>query len=454
MRALGSRGISCLASSSGAEESDPAAAAPSGKPGADGKMPVASAGAGACGHILVIVENIPMCIDHRVRKQVDDLLRAGYRVSVVTRQDPGNSAYHQRPNLTLLDYPSLPEPSGMAGYLREYGQAFLCGAIRSVATRLRGPIDVVQFCQPPDIYFPLAWLLRWAGAAVLVDQRDLMPELYRTRYAKPRRSVLAALAWLERRTQRAADFVISVNDYLRHRVVTAGAHPDRVAVVRNGPVVARVAQARPAAALRSGQRLLCCWAGKIGRQDRVDLLLHAIAYLVHELGRRNCRFAILGDGECLDEMRAMTTRLGLDQWVTFPGWLPESEVFSYLASADVGLDSSLQAEVSPVKAMEYMAFALPIVAFDVAETATLVGGAGVLVPPGDVQRFAGEVESLLDDPARRAALGAVGRRRVITELSWERQGTTYLNVVAQLARCRRTRSLPGGKTAFDPQPSR
>ena len=35
---------------------------------------------------------------------------------------------------------------------------------------------MLQLCQPPDVYFPLAWLLRLTGARVVVDQRDLMPE--------------------------------------------------------------------------------------------------------------------------------------------------------------------------------------------------------------------------------------------------------------------------------------
>jgi glycosyltransferase involved in cell wall biosynthesis len=391
------------------------------------------------GHILVIVENIPLCADHRVRKQVDDLLMAGYRVSVVTRRDPGNSAYRQRINLRLLEYHSLPEPSGMAGYVREYTQAFLWAGILSVAARLRGRIDVVQLCQPPDIYFPLARLLRWSGATVVVDQRDLMPELYLARYVKPPRGILAGLAWLERRTQRVAQYVMCVNGYLSDRAVQAGARPERVAIVRNGPVLRRVAAAKPNPALRCGFESLCCWVGKIGRQDRVDLLLRAVAHLVHDLGRRDCRFAVIGDGECLDEMRALASHLELDRWVAFTGWLPEREVFSYLASADIGLDASIQAEVSPVKAMEYMAFNLPIVAFDLPETAALVAGAAVLVPPRDVERFAREIAALLDDPARRAGLGGIGRLRVATELSWERQSLTYLQVVGQAVETRRRR---------------
>jgi glycosyltransferase involved in cell wall biosynthesis len=296
-------------------------------------------------------------------------------------------------------------------------------------------------CQPPDIYFPLARLLHWSGATVIVDQRDLMPELYLARYTQPKRAVMSALAWLERRTQRVARYAICVNRYLSDRAVQAGAHPDRVAIVRNGPVLARVEAARPDATLRYGFEFLCCWVGKMGRQDRVDLLLRAVAHLVHDLGRHDCRFAILGDGECLDEMRELASRLELDWWVTFPGWLPENEVFAYLASADIGLDASVQAEVSPVKAMEYMAFELPIVAFDLPETAALVDGAAVLVPPTDVERFAKEIAALLDDPTRRATLGGFGQRRVASELSWERQSLTYLQIIGQAVGEGRRRGL-------------
>jgi glycosyltransferase involved in cell wall biosynthesis len=265
----------------------------------------------------------------------------------------------------------------------------------------------------------------------VVDQRDLMPELYVARYGRPNPAVLSVLGWLERRTQHVARHAIAVNGSLRDRAVRAGARPDRVAIVRNGPVLARVAAARPDPALRAGGDFLCCWVGKIGRQDRLDLLLRAVAHLVHDLGRRDSRFAVIGDGECLDEMRAFASDLGLDPFVEFTGWLSEQDVFAHLASADIGLDASTQAEVSPVKAMEYMAFGLPVVAFDLPETAALVGGAGVLVPPQDVERLAREVAALLDDPDRRAALGGVGRRRVAAELCWEMQALTYLRVIDQ-----------------------
>jgi glycosyltransferase involved in cell wall biosynthesis len=391
---------------------------------------------GAAGHVLVIVENNPLCVDQRVRKQVRALLAAGHHVSVVTRRHPGNAAW-QGAGLTVLEHPAPVEPHRALGYLREYAVSFGWATVLAVTAHHRRPVTVVQLCQPPDVYFPLAWLMRALGAAVVVDQRDLMPELFAARYG-PSRVMGTALRWLERRTQRAADLTIGVNGYLRTRLEEAGARAP-VPVVGNGPVLAGVDAARPEPAVRGGADLLGCWVGKMGRQDRVDLLVEAIAVLVHELGRRDCRFAVLGDGECLDALREQVGRLGIEAWVSLPGWLPESEVFTHLATADVGLDTSLQDEVSPVKAMEYMAFAVPVLAFDLPETSALVRGAGVAVPAGDLRRFAGELDALLDDPARRARLGREGRRRVVEELCWERQSEVYLSTVDRALRSRRAR---------------
>ena len=87
-----------------------------------------------------------------------------------------------------------------------------------------------------------------------------------------------------------------------------------------------------------------------------------------------------------------------------------------------------------VKLLEYMAFGLPFVAFDIAETRVMGKDASVLVPPGDVESYAQQVAALLDDAARRYELGAVGRERVRSDLSWERQSVGYLKVMRRLSR--------------------
>jgi glycosyltransferase involved in cell wall biosynthesis len=382
-------------------------------------------------HVAVVVENLPAYADTRLRKQLRDLLSDDYRVSVITQAGPENEPYRELENLTLLEYPPPAEPHGPIGHVREYAASFVWAAVRLGQLRRQGPIDILQVCQPPDVYFPLCKVIGWLGAKVVIDQRDLMPELFAARYPNAPRAMTPVLHWLERRTQRSADHSIGVNDYLRDRMMAAGAKPDRVSIVRNGPVLSRVDRAAPDRSWRRHAHL-ACWIGKMGRQDRVDLVVRVAEHVIRDLGRDDMGFVLLGDGECLDEMRELVRELDLEPWVSIPGWLSEAEVFGCLAAADVGIDTSLQSEVSPVKAMEYMAFGLPVISFDLLETRRTVGSAGVFVPPGDVATFGDQLIKLADDGDLQHDLGRAGRERVETELAWERQAELYLGVLRRI----------------------
>jgi glycosyltransferase involved in cell wall biosynthesis len=387
--------------------------------------------------LLAIVENVPFGIDPRLTKQVEAVLEQDFRVTVVSRRDPSNDAWRSVRGLHVIEFPAPPEPASILGYAAEYGLAFVWAAALSARVLLQSRVDVIQLCQPPDVYVPLTLLFRALGYKVVVDQRDLMSELYTARYERPRPLVVAALKRLEQLSQAAANQVLCVNQFLQERAMAAGLSPSRVTVVRNGPVLGRVARAVPDPDVRHGRRHLCCWIGKMGRQDRLDLLVAALGHLVHGLGRTDCQFAILGDGECFADTRRMVEELGLDQWVTFTDWVPEEVVFRYLATADVGLDASLQEEVSPVKAIEYMAFGVPIVAFDLQETRAAARDAAAYAPPGDVKALAEAIDGLLDDPDRRARMGRIGGSRVRESLAWDRQAANYLRVIEGLTRDRR-----------------
>ena len=171
----------------------------------------------------MIVENVALGVDTRLRKQVRDLLAEGHRVSVITMRDGDNEVVPRDPAAAGAGVPPPAQPGGAMGYLREYLVSFGWAAALAFRLRLRGRIDVLQVCQPPDVYFPLCRLLRWSGTRVVIDQRDLMPELLgRPVRASPARDD-AALGWLERRSQKVAHHTLCVNEYLQERLVAAGA---------------------------------------------------------------------------------------------------------------------------------------------------------------------------------------------------------------------------------------
>jgi hypothetical protein len=86
------------------------------------------------------------------------------------------------------------------------------------------------------------------------------------------------------------------------------------------------------------------------------------------------------------------------------------------------------------KTMEYMSFALPVVAFDLAETRVSGGDAVEYLPATAVmdddviEEFAKSVAKLLDDPQRRADMALAGRRRAEAVLDWAPQRRAYVGV--------------------------
>ena len=381
-------------------------------------------------HVLLVVENVSLAHDHRLRKQAAALLSDGYRVSVICRSDPGNDAIE---GVRVHQYRAPADGESKLGFVREYGHSLAMAGWLIARTFATDRFDAVQISGTPDIYFTIAAPFRLLGARLVLDQRDLTPELYEFRYGR-RDAAYRLLCWLERASYRTAEHVITVNRSLETTAYVRGElRAGAVSVVGNGPVLEQVRQrSSPRPELKHGKRFLCCWLGVMGPQDQVGLALLAVASLIHERGRTDCHFAFIGDGESRADAQRQAEMLEISEYVSFPGWLAEREAFTYLASADLGLEPNLEEIVSPVKGMEYMAFGLPFVAFDLTETRALARDAAAYAEPADVARFAELIDDLLADPRRRADMGRAGRRRIKDELAWDHQQRTYLDVYRNL----------------------
>lgn len=381
-------------------------------------------------HVLLMVENVSLARDHRLRKQAGSLVGAGYRVSVICRRDPGNRGAVA--GVRVLDYPAPADAATKLGYLREYGYSLVMAAWLMLRLFATDRFRVIQVSGTPDIYFLITAPMRLLGCRVVFDQRDLSPELYELRYGN-RGPMYDLLCRLERASYRAADRVIVVNRSLARIAHQRGGidHP-RMSIVGNGPQLRLIGSGTSDPTLRRGRRHLCCWVGMMGPQDQVLLAVDAVKHLVARRGRTDCQFVFVGDGECREPAMRRAAEAGIADFVSFPGWLPQDQAFAYLAAADLGIEPNLEDIVSPVKGMEYMAYGLPFVAFDVVETRRLAGNAALYAPRGDAAALAELIDLLLDDPSTRERMGREGRRRVVDELAWDRQEDIYVDIFRSL----------------------
>ena len=179
----------------------------------------------------------------------------------------------------------------------------------------------------------------------------------------------------------------------------------------------------PDRTLRQMGKTIIGYVGLMGVQDGVDYLLRALHYLIHSLGRTDVHCVIVGLGDALEKLKALAKQLGLQDYVRFTGPVFGEDLRRLLSAADICVDSSpanpYTDRSTMVKIMEYMSLGKPIVAFDLPEHRFTARGAAVYVTPNDERAFARTLEQLMDDPDRRTALGAYGRRRIQTQLAWE-----------------------------------
>jgi len=385
------------------------------------------------GRILIVIQNLPLARDRRVRLQCRTLLDAGFGVSVICPADGGRAGSALVEGVWVHSYRAPRERPSAAGFCYEFAYCWLRTALLVVRVACREGFDAIQACNPPDTYFLLGRLARAFGKRFVFDHHDLCPELYRSKFTEPTPALLRLLHSLEVATFRTADHVIATNESYRAIALERGGRgPDDVTVVRSGPDIDALQPGPSRTGLRRGRDHLCCWLGVMGTQDGVDLLLEAVAVVVKEMGRTDIHFALLGSGPCYEELREQAARLGLAPFVTFTGWADDTTIRDYLSTADVGLAPDPRSEFNDRstmnKVIEYMSFGLAVVSFDLPESIVSAGEASAYVEGDDVTAFAKAIVEVVDDPERRALMGATGRRRVERALSWNAQSPTYLGV--------------------------
>jgi glycosyltransferase involved in cell wall biosynthesis len=399
--------------------------------------------------ILIIVQNLPVPFDRRVWLECQALVSAGYRVAVVCPKGSGDPAYQVIDSVELYKYRPYAPGGSKISFIAEYAYSFLATMWGALKARRSGRFAVIQACNPPDIFWPLALAFRaLEGTRFVFDHHDLCPELFQSRFPSGPKLPYKGLLALERRTHQAANHVISTNDSYREIAVTRGGkRADEVTVVRTGPDLRRLRPGEPDPELRRGHRYLVVYIGVMGPQDGVDIVVRAADIVVSKLGRDDIAFTLIGSGDCFDDLVALRDRLGLAGHVEFTGRAPDEQVMRIMSTADAGLSPDPKNPLNDVstmnKTMEYMVFGLPVVAFDLRETRVSAGDAAVYVQPNDEQQYAEAIVALLDDEPRGELMGKYARQRVEHELAWDHQEVTYLGVYERVLKERVTRKRAG-----------
>lgn len=376
--------------------------------------------------ILIIVENLPVPFDRRVWQEATTLQKAGATVSVICPTGKGFDAPYETIDGIHVYRHKLPlDANGALGYLAEYSAALFWETLLAFRVLRRHGFDAIHACNPPDLIFLVAALFKPFGKKFMFDHHDINPELYEAKFGK-RGFFWRLMLLAERLTFGLADVSIATNNSYRNIAIARGKMaPEDVYVVRSGPNLDKLRRVPANPAWKNGRAHLVGYVGVMGQQEGIDLLLESISHLVHQTGRTDIQFCLVGGGPALEELKAQSTAMGLDEFVTFTGRASDETLFEVLSTSDLCVNPD---RVNPMndkstmnKILEYMAFAKPIVQYEVVEGRYSAQSASTYARPNDAVHMAEQIELLLADPERRAEMGRVGRARVENQFSWDHQ---------------------------------
>lgn len=382
--------------------------------------------------ILIIVENLTVPLDRRVWQEARTLQEAGYTVSVVCpKGGKYTKPYEVLEGIHIFRHPLPIEADGALGYALEYSWALAWEFALSVKAYWKVGFDAVQACNPPDLLFLIGSFWKYLfGKRFVFDHHDINPELYEAKFNKQGR-FHKLLLWLERLTFKTADVSIATNETFKEIAIERGGmDANRVYIVRSVPDMQRFKRTQPELSLKNGRKYLAGYVGIMGAQDGVDLLIEAMHDLVHVKGRRDVQCAIVGSGTELPNLQRMASTRGLDDYITFTGFLSGEPLLKAYSAFDIGVipdpKNSYNDKISMNKVFEYMSLGIPFVSFDLIECKKASGGAALYARDNNPVSLGEQMTRILDDADLARALGQEGLMRARMLLKWENERARLL----------------------------
>lgn len=301
----------------------------------------------------------------------------------------------------------------------------------------------------PDFVYERYALFAFAGG--MVARRRGVPLIlecntpYAQAWAKYYGLHLARLArWLERRTLRSSDHVITVTHAQARLLQQIGVQPERLTVSHNAIDPAWFSQERqhdPALRERLGlQGIVIGFVGTMNRWQGIPKFAEVIPSVLAR--HPDASFLFVGDGEFRQPLEDLCRAAGTLDRVVFVGRQPHDKVPAFVASMDIAVLLDSNAYGSPMKIFEYWGMGKPVVAPSVAPVLEVMRDreTGLLIEPGNAAQLADRIVELAADPGLRARLGAAGRARAVAHHTWRNNAEQITAAYAALT------EIPGDST--------
>jgi glycosyltransferase involved in cell wall biosynthesis len=382
-------------------------------------------------------------------RQAQALQEDGFRVHVVCPREAEEAGHESVGGVELhrlgKAYRRSSSRGHIARYFWDYGVFFTLASMKLLSLDVEHRFRVVQVDSPPDCLVFASLFPKLAGAGVVLNVREPMPELFASRFdGWYRRPIEVAIRLTEKLSIGFADRVLTATREMRDNFGRRGADVNKITVIvdvaeeqvfrpdRYDHLSEKIARQRKEE--RRAGRFRVVYHGAIEERDGVDLIVRAAALLKRDMP--GIEFVTIGGGAYARDAQALAGELKVGDRVTFRGDLPLEDSIEAILAADVAVVPTKGSPYSMLvhnrSLYEYVALQKPVVASRLASVAGYFPDDSVVFfDPGSDEDLADKLKFVFAHPEEMAAR-TERCCHIYETYRWDREKRKYLGVYHSL----------------------
>jgi glycosyltransferase involved in cell wall biosynthesis len=400
-------------------------------------------------HVAVVLYSY-YASDPRPRREAEALNQAGATVDVIClRKGNSEPAYENINGVNVYRIPLKRRRAGKLVYIFQYACFLVSSFFMLSAWSFKKRYKLVHVHNMPDFLVFSGLVPRLAGAKIILDLHDPMPELFQSIYGlRENHLVVAWLKQMEKKSIAFADFVITPNFAFKQLFTSRSCPLEKIQTVMNSPETGvfnsknfngrQGCDSNGSTVQPMGKKSFALmYHGLIVERHGLDLAVEAIAQLnskipgitLHLFGERT---------EYLEKILALAQKLNIEDAIHFHGFKTLPEIAQHIIEADLGIVPnrlSVFTQINfPTRIFEYLAMNKPVIVPSTQGIRDYFKDDEILYfKPNNVNDLAAKIEWASQNPAELQCVLEKGRQ-VYEKNRWESEQEKFLDLVSGLLR--------------------
>jgi glycosyltransferase involved in cell wall biosynthesis len=382
--------------------------------------------------------------DNRVRREAETLVDSGgFEVTVFCLKESDVARSYSMEKVIVKEL-NVGKYAGdhRFRYLITYLMFLIKAFLACTGHFLRTRIDIVHIHNMPNILVLAAIVPKIFGRTIVLDMHDSVPDMFVTKFSEKKSILLRMLCLEEKLSAWLADKIICVNHIQKEITVRRGVPSKKIYISMNVPDHKKFGRIKTRDFRREEDgRFNLVYHGTFTKRLGIDLAIEAVRKLKKQIPE--IKLHLWGGGDYLDTLRSQSAKSGCKDFVSFHRWVSVEELVKVLSKMDVGVipnRKSVATELMlPVKLMEYVMLAIPVVAPRLeAITYYFTDDMVSFFEPDNIDAMADAILKIYQDTSH-GELQAERAKEFIKQYGWEKQSLEFIGFYKGLSKRRNNR---------------